>query len=130
MREYNTNGHAKYALRYHLLWCPKAGLPLREKDLEQALQKIISEVCQAHGYEVSTIEVQSDYIYVSLSVQPTVAPADIMRNLKSICTIRLLRIHPELKKHYSLYGSLWKKGYLITTGKIVDPEVVRKEIEI
>ena len=129
MHDYHSHGYGKYSLQYHLLWCPKEGLPLKEKMLEQALTEIIREVCLTNGYEMLTLEVQARFIHVSLSVRPTVAPADAVRTLKSLCTIRLLHLHPELKKHYSIYGSLWKKGYLISTGEIFHPELISQEID-
>ena len=129
MHDYRRHGYGKYALHYHLLWCPKEGLPLNENKLEEALSLIIRDVCKTSGYEMLTLEVQPRFIHVSLSVRPTVAPADAVRTLKSLCTIRLLHLHPELKKHYSVYGSLWEKGYLVSTGKIFNPEVIWQEID-
>ncbi len=129
MHDYRSHGFGRYSLHYHLLWCPKEGLPIKETILEQALSEIIREICQTNGYEMLTLEVQPNFIHVSLSVRPTVAPADAVRTLKSLCTIRLLRLHPELRKHYSVYGSLWKKGYLVSTGKIFNPEVIWQEID-
>ncbi|MEW5919918.1 MAG: IS200/IS605 family transposase [Bacillota bacterium] len=129
MHDYRSYGHGKYALHYHLLWCPKAGLQLQGEKLEHALQQIIADICRANHYEIVALEVQPRFIYVSLSVRPTVAPADAARTLKSMCTVRLLQLYPELKKHYSLYGSFWKKGYLISTGRIFNPDVVWKVLD-
>ncbi len=127
MYNYYSHGYGKYAIHYHLLWCPKEKLV--EKYLVQALKEIIMETCHKSGYEMLTLDVQPQFIHVSVSVQPTVAPADAVRTLKSLCTIRLIHLHPELKNHYSVYGSLWKKGYLISTGKISNPELAWQQIE-
>lgn len=129
MHNYHSHGHAQYALNYHLLWCPRSPLPLKRGALEETMKEIIAEICEKYGYGILMMEVQSRYIHVSLSVHPTVAPTDIVRNLKSLCTIGLLRLHPEIKKHYSVYGSLWKKGYLITTGEIINPDEMWEKLD-
>lgn len=129
MHSYYSHGYGKYALHYHLLWCPKEGLFLKQIYFVQVLKKIIMDICRSNGYDMLTLEVQPQFIHVSVSVQPTVAPADVVRTLKSLCTIRLIHQHPELKKHYSVYGSLWKKGYLVSTAKISDPELAWRQIE-
>lgn len=119
----------KYPLLYHLLWCPKAGLQLRQEIYGQALPQIVEDICRTNNYELVNVKVHPLFIYVSLSVKPTVAPADAARTLKSLSTVRLLQLYPELKKQYSLQGSFWKKGYFISTGRIFNPETILKAID-
>jgi putative transposase len=56
-----------------------------------------------------------DHIHAFLSCPQTVAPADIARTLKSITAIRLFQEYPQLKQFYARTGTLWSKGYFITT---------------
>ncbi len=122
MHDYRSYGEGKYALYYHLLWRCKKGLRLKEEIYGWALPQIIGEICRANHYELVSMEARPHFIYVSLSARPIVAPADAARTLKSLCTVKLLQLFPELKKYYALYGSFWEKGYLISTGHGFNPE--------
>ena len=67
-----------------------------------------------------------DHIHIFLSVKPTVAPTDIVRTLKSISAINLLKKYPKLKKFYAHCGSLWSKGYFVSTIGNVSSHTIKK----
>jgi len=69
------------------------------------------------------------HIHFFVSAKPTVAPTDIVRTLKSITAIQLFKEFPALKKFYSRCGSLWSKGYFVSTIGKVSAETVQKYIQ-
>ena len=75
------------------------------------------------------LEVHEDFIHITLSVDPFVAPADVMRTLKSISTVHLMQQVPEIRSYYGRRGSFWKKGYLISTGDTLDPQMLRQFLD-
>jgi putative transposase len=75
------------------------------------------------------MEVMADHIHLFLSVKPTIAPADIVRILKSISAIEVFRRYPRLKCFYNRCGSLWSKGYFVSTVGKISAETVKKYIE-
>ncbi|MDF2854721.1 MAG: transposase IS200-family protein [Neobacillus sp.] len=70
-----------------------------------------------------------DHIHLFLSTKPTVSPTDVVRTLKSISAILLFKRFPGLKKLYSRCGSLWSKGYFVSTVGKVSEETVKRYIQ-
>ena len=70
-----------------------------------------------------------DHIHIFLSAKPTVAPTDIVRTLKSISAIKLFKEYPKLKKFYARCGSLWSKGYLVSTIGNVSSHTIKRYIQ-
>ena len=58
-----------------------------------------------------------------------VAPTDIVRTLKSISAIKLFKEYPKLKKFYARCGSLWSKGYFVSTIGNVSSHTIKKYIQ-
>lgn len=115
MSKYNTASHCKYLCQYHIIWCPKFRYNALQGDTQQTIKSIITDICKTYHYEIKALEIMSDHIHAFLSCPQTVAPADIARTLKSITAIRLFQEHPQLKQFYARTGTLWSKGYFITT---------------
>ena len=70
-----------------------------------------------------------DHIHIFLSAKPTVAPTDIVRTLKSISAIKIFEEYPELKKFYARCGSLWSKGYFVSTIGNVSSQTIKRYIQ-
>lgn len=65
----------------------------------------------------------------SLSAPPTVAPTEIVKQLKSITANRAFAKFPGLKKKYFWGSGLWSRGYYIGTAGNVTAETIRRYIE-
>jgi len=129
MNEYKSLNHCKYLIQYHLIWCPKFRYNVLKGNMEETLKRILAEICKKYGYEIIEIEVMQDHIHLFVSAKPTVAPTDIVRTLKSITAIQLFKEFPSLKKFYSRCGSLWSKGYFVSTIGKVSAETIQKYIQ-
>lgn len=129
MNEYKSLSHCKYLVQYHLVWCPKFRYNVLKGNVEEALKKILAEICTRYEYEILELEVMADHIHIFISAKPTIAPTDIVRTLKSITTIQLFKEFPALKKFYSRCGSLWSKGYFVSTIGKVSAETIQKYIQ-
>ena len=71
----------------------------------------------------------SDHIHIFLSTKPTIAPTDIVRTLKSISAIKLFKEYPKLKRFYAQCGSLWSKGYFVSTIGNVSSHTIKRYIQ-
>jgi len=129
MNEYKSLNHCKYLIQYHLIWCPKFRYNVLKGNMEETLKRILAEICKKYGYEIIEIEVMQDHIHLFVSAKPTVAPTDIVRTLKSITAIQLFKEFPSFKKFYSRCGSLWSKGYFVSTIGKVSTETIQKYIQ-
>jgi len=129
MNEYKSLSHCKYLVQYHLVWCPKFRYNVLKGNVEEALKKILAEICTRYEYEILELEVMSEHIHIFISAKPTIAPTDIVRTLKSIAAIQLFKEFPALKKFYSRCGSLWSKGYFVSTIGKVSAETIQRYIQ-
>lgn len=129
MNNYKSLNHCKYLVQYHLVWCPKFRYSVLKDNIEESLRRILAEVCKKYQYEIIELEVMPDHIHVFISVKPTISPTDIVRTLKSITAVQLFKEFPVLKKFYSRCGSLWSKGYFVSTIGKVSAETIQKYIQ-
>ena len=129
MNEYKSLNHCKYLVQYHLIWCPKFRYNVLKGNVEEALKRILAEICNKYEYKILELEVMAHHIHIFVSAKPTVAPTDIVRTLKSITAIQLFKEFPALKKFYSRCGSLWSKGYFVSTIGKVSAETIQRYIQ-
>ena len=129
MNEYKSLSHCKYLVQYHLVWCPKFRFNVLKGNVEEALKRILAEICTKYEYEILELEVMPDHVHVFVSAKPTIAPTDIVRTLKSVTAIQLFKEFPALKKFYSRCGSLWSKGYFVSTIGKVSAETIQRYIQ-
>ena len=129
MSEYKTLNHCRYWVQYHIIWCPKFRFTVLRGDVQTPLKEILQTISERYQYEIIEQEVMPDHIHLFISAKPTVAPTDIVRTLKSISAIELFKMFPQLKKFYSRSGSLWSKGYFISTIGTVSAETVQRYIQ-
>jgi putative transposase len=129
MNEYKSLNHCKYLVQYHLIWYPKFRYNVLKGNVEETLKRILAEICNKYEYKILKLEVMADYIHIFVSAKPTVAPTDIVRTLKSITAIQLFKEFPALKKFYSRCGSLWIKGYFVSTIGKVSAKTIQKYIQ-
>lgn len=123
-----TKDYCRYFVKYHLVWCPR----LNSGDfyaVAAALKDILVSICTKYRYEIHSLEMSNDFIHVFVSVDPSAAPADVIRTLKSVSTVQLFQQFPHLRTFYSRQGSFWKKGYLVSTGEILDPKILKQFLD-
>jgi len=123
------NDYCRYLVKYHLVWCPKPKAGNFYGTAGDSLKEILLNLCSKYRYGIHSLEVSNAFIHIFLSVDPSVAPADIIRTLKSISAVHLFQQFPEMRTFYGRRGSLWKKGYLVSTGDILDPEMLQQFLD-
>lgn len=127
--QYKTLNHCKYLCQYHIIWCPKFRFSVIKDNIESELKNVLLEIAKKYDYEIFEIEAMPDHIHLFIGIKPTVAPTDVIRTLKSISAIELFKKFPKLKKFYAKCGSLWSKGYFVSTIGKVSEETIRRYIQ-
>ncbi len=125
----HSSSYCKYLIQYHIIWCPKFRYPVLKNGIDITLKEILRDICKSYHYNVKALEVMPDHIHIFVDCPYTVAPADIVRTLKSISAIRLFKEYPELKRFYAKCGVLWSPGSFISTIGNISEETVRHYIE-
>ena len=127
--QYHSASHCKYLIQYHIIWCPKFHYSVLGENVEQILKQILHNICDKYVYRIKALEVMPDHIHIFVDVSQTVAPCDIVRTLKSISAIELFKAFPQLKRFYARCGTLWSRGYFISTVGHISEATVIKYIE-
>ena len=123
---YDSATQCRYLIQYHIIWCPRFRFSVLTGNVEDELKKILQKICDDYGYHIKALEIMPDHIHIFVDVSQTVAPCDVVRTLKSISTIELFKVFPQLKQFYARCGVLWSRGYFISTaGHISELAVIR-----
>lgn len=99
------------------------------ENVQDELKGILMNIAHKYDYNIKEMEIMPNHIYIFLSVKPTVVPTDVVRTLKSILAIILFKQNPKIKSFYGRCGSLWSKGYFVSTIGNINEETVRKYIQ-
>ena len=127
--EMRTTKHGKYNINYHLVWCPKYRHDVLVGDVQAFLKELIPVICTHYGYDLLNLEVMPDHIHLFVSAPPYIAPADIVKTLKSISAPEVFRTFKDLKSREFWGSGLWSKGYYVGTAGTVTAETIQKYIE-
>lgn len=129
---YETFGHAKTRIRYHMIFSTKYRRKCLNviRDVVLELFRIAEQKSKLTIYEM---ELDNDHIHFLISIPPSISVSDSVRLLKQYSTYYIYKnqyaaIH--LRKFY--WGDkrlLWTSGYFCSTIGEVSEETLRYYIE-
>ena len=126
MVEYQRNVGAVYALKYHLVWCPKYRRKVLVGAVEQDLRALLQQKAEQLNVRIEALEVMPDQVHLFISAPPTEAPHRLANQFKGFTSRMLRRKYPELR---SRLPSLWSRSYYIGTLGHVSEKTVKAYIE-
>jgi len=128
MTEYRKNSHAKFDIKYHIIWTTKYRYKiLREKIAERA-KVLLIQGCECRGITIIKVSVGKDHVHMLISCPPTLAPSKILQYLKGRSSKMLQDEFPQLKKKY--WGQhMWSRGYFCASVGSVTEEMIKEYIE-
>jgi putative transposase len=128
MVEYRHNAHARFDLKYHVIWITKYRYKVLKGRVAERARDLIRQTCHARGVEIVRGAVSPDHIHMLLTAPPQLSPANLVQYIKGRSSRRLQAEFPELRKRY--WGQhLWARGYFCATVGAVDEETIRRYIE-
>jgi putative transposase len=123
------SSHATHSLGYHIIWCPKYRHQVLKDAIEVELKRILSETGAHYGWELQELEIMPDYVHLFVQADPTTAPVEIAKTLKSISAVHIFNKFPKLKGRKFWGSGLWSRGtYYASVGHISE-DAVRKYIQ-
>lgn len=90
---------------------------------------MIDPICRDYGCELLNLEVMPDHLHLFVSAPPAIAPADIVKTIKSITAVKIFKHFPSLKAKKFWGSGLWSKGYYVGTAGTVTSETIQKYIQ-
>ena len=113
-----SSAHAVYALRYHIVFCPK----YRRK----VLTPLEEELKQLFTQKATAMEVMPDHVHIFIEGKPSYEPQFIVNQLKGY-TSRILRGRHQWLR--SRLPTLWTRSYYIGSAGSVSAASIQKYIE-
>jgi putative transposase len=71
-----------------------------KSDVGLKVCKLIRQTCEAFEIEIIKGVVSQDHVHIFVSALPTLAPSEIMRQIKGRRAMKLFKSFPDLKKRY------------------------------
>src|SRR5262245_15685285 len=105
---YAQNAGAVYALKYHIVWCPKYRRPVLVDAVAGRLRGLLAEQSAELGMTVHALEVMPDHVHLFVESDPTRGVAEIVNRLKGYTSRVLRQEHPALR---SRLPTLWSRSY-------------------
>jgi putative transposase len=125
---WRSTGNAVFLLNDHFVWSTKYRKPVLIAPIDNRIQELLQQLCEAAGIEVIRSEVMPDHVHRFVSAKPTLSPAGIMQVLGDKLAYILFREFPDLRKQ--LWGGLlWNPSYTIGTAGEGSAQTILRTIE-
>jgi putative transposase len=125
LSRYVKNAGAVFALKAHLVWCPKYRRPVLTGAVETRLKELLLDVASKYEWQIEALEVMPDHVHLFLQFDPRFSIADIVNRLKGVSS-RVLR--EEFHVLRSRLPTLWSRSYYAGTVGNVSEATVRRYI--
>lgn len=126
MDRYAKNAGAVFALRYHVVWCPKYRRQVLAEPIDKRLKELLHEVAQEHEWVIHALEVMPDHVHIFIEASPIHCVAEIVNRLKGRTSRMLRQEFPALR---SRLPTLWSRSYFASSVGAVSEQTIRRYIE-
>ena len=117
-----------YQCTYHILWTTRYGrsyLALREYaayQVKDVVRRIIRQLCEETQSQLHGISVGDNYVYLKVSIRPTLAVTNLVYMIKRESAKALYALIPELRSRTS---SLWPRRYFVSTETVYPKQAIQ-----
>lgn len=131
MSEYNTLGHEKFKIRYHIIFSTR----WRRKCLEEMHDDLLISFKRAESLQnrwtIAVVETDKDHVHFLIESTPIVSPIEIVHKLKQISTYDMWKGHHDYLRKFFWKGPhhLWTRGYFCSTIGDVSEKTLKAYIE-
>jgi putative transposase len=126
--DYQNIGHAKYDIKYHIVWVTNYRYKILDNEIGQRLKLLLIQTCQSRGITILSGHIAKDHVHILVSCPPSFSPSKIVQYLKGRSSRILQSEYPQLRKRY--WGQhLWARGYFCATVGTITDEMIKEYIE-
>lgn len=126
--DYRNTCHAKYDIKYHIVWVTKYRYKILDNEIGQRLKLLLIQTCQSRGITIVSGHIAKDHVHILVSCPPSLSPAKIVQYLKGRSSRILQSEYSQLRKRY--WGQhLWARGYFCATVGTITEEMIKEYIE-
>ena len=114
--KYTKSNHSIYKTEYHIVWIPRYRRKIFVSGVKEYMEELLRHFPNLQSdIVVVEVNVQLDHIHLVLCIPPRVAVARVVSFLKSQSGKRLKAKYAFLHKVYWDGGSVWSRGYCVST---------------
>jgi putative transposase len=121
---YKHKNTSVFLLRYHFVWCPKRRRKVLVGALGERLKELLREKAEEMGWEIIALEVMPDHVHLFISVDPDMAPSQVMHRLKGYTSRVLRKEYPHLIR----LPALWTRSFFVSTAGMVSSKTIEQYI--
>jgi CheY-like chemotaxis protein len=115
---------ARYNLDFTAVLVPRFPNHRLTGRLAEDLRDWVARLCIAWGWRADEIDIQPDYLRLTVTLTPEVAPSRAVHRLRQDLSERILQAYPGVTTDLPS-NRFWARGYLLSAGKHADPDRIR-----
>ncbi|OGO12233.1 MAG: hypothetical protein A2Y93_18080 [Chloroflexi bacterium RBG_13_68_17] len=115
---------ARYQLEFTAVLVPRFPDHRLTGQLAQDLHDWVTRLCIAWGWRADAVDIQPDYLCLTVTLTPEVAPSRAVHRLRQDLSDRILEAYPGVTTDLPS-GRFWARGYLLSAGTQVSPDHIR-----
>ncbi|WP_171778459.1 IS200/IS605 family transposase [Priestia megaterium] len=118
-----------HKMKYRLIWTVQDGRNVLGPDLELFIQTVFKQIADEKEFIIHNLKVlNQNYIDVTVSAHPKIAPSYIVKMLKGISGRKIYLQFPDIKQKLEK-GLLWTNNFYIQTIGSYSEDVVEEYIK-
>lgn len=123
--DYQRDEHRVHLIVYHLIFCTKRRKAILDGIVARDCEQLIRQKCQEKGWQVVELAIHPEHVHLFVRVFPTIAAAEVVKEVKGLTSHELRQKHPTLLR----LPSLWTRSYFAATAGNVSAETIQRYIE-
>lgn len=123
---WKTSDTCVYNCSYHFIWTTKFRRKILNVEMQETLKNLITEKCNAMGWEIKALEVCEEHIHLFISAGPNCAPQFIIGQIKGYTSRIMRETYPILKQKLP---TIWTRSYYVDTVGCLREETIKKYVE-
>lgn len=110
--EYNRKNDTVYKCTYHIIFCPKYRRSILKDGIDIAFKELAYQFANKKDFDILEIEAMPDHVHMMVSLYPSYAPLEMVKQLKYYTANILKQEYPDIKKRVP---GLWTRSCFIST---------------
>lgn len=133
-RSYEHYNHAKFKIRYHLIFSTKYRKQCLKEIIEDVKQSFKRAESMQRKWSIETMEIDKekcDHVHILIKATPSCKVDEIIHKLKQVSTYDIWKEHSQymLKFYWSGKHYLWTKGYFCSSLGDISEETAKTYIK-
>ncbi len=128
-RDFKSNRHSIYNLKYHLVVITKYRNKCINQSILDDLESIFKRIIEGKNGELIEFNGEQDHVHLLFEVPPQVELAKLINTMKTVSSRLIRKSHSEYLKKYYWKPVFWSRSYCILTTGGATIEIIEKYIQ-